>query len=210
MIAVTNTNINDVKVTQAGYGLETIDLGAPGQGTFTTSETSYGGFGGTSGATPHVTGTIALLYSAPCQELADLAISDPQLAAEIVRGIVLNNVDPNESLEGITVTGGRLNVNNSMEDLMDRCGSLLLAIQDNNVNQLVIYPNPAHDFVNIVGAKNQQINKVAIYSISGKLVATVAVLNNQIQVSSLPQGMYIMQIRVGGNNNTYFETLIKE
>lgn len=122
LITVTNMNDDDVKVNSAGYGIETIDLGAFGQGTWTTSFNSYGGFGGTSGATPHVTGTIALLYSAPCSNLSAIAKSDPQYAAELVRDYILDGVDPNPSLDGITVTGGRLNVNNAMLSLMANCG----------------------------------------------------------------------------------------
>nr|MCH9659539.1 S8 family serine peptidase [Bacteroidota bacterium] len=58
LITVTNTDITDNKVLFAGYGAETIDLGAPGAGAHTTAlGNTYGGFGGTSGATPHVTGT---------------------------------------------------------------------------------------------------------------------------------------------------------
>ena len=122
MIAVTNMNWNDIKVQGAGYGLETIDLGAFGANTWTTSVSSYGSFGGTSGATPHVTGTIALMYSAPCPLLSGLAKSDPEAAAALVREYILDTVDPNESLEGITTTGGRLNVANAMNELMANCG----------------------------------------------------------------------------------------
>jgi len=122
MIAVTNMNSSDVKVGQAGYGLETIDLGAFGADTWTTSLNSYSGFGGTSGATPHVTGTIALMYSAPCPSLISLAKSDPEAAAAQVRDYIFQGVDPNASLDGITVTGGRLNINNAMMNLMENCG----------------------------------------------------------------------------------------
>ena len=209
MIAVTNTNINDVKVTQAGYGLETIDLGAPGAGTFTTGQNGYGPFGGTSGATPHVTGTIALLYSAPCQELADLAMSDPETAAQIVRDLILDNVDPNESLDGITVTGGRLNINNSMVALMNDCESLL-AIKENLNNTFTIYPNPAKDIVTIKAIQNQQIAAVTIYNIVGQKITSLDVIENTVDVASLPQGMYIMQLQFEGDDTIYSETLIKE
>lgn len=123
MIAVTNCNNTDNKVTNAGYGAETIDLGAHGAGAFTTSVNGYGGFGGTSGATPHVTGAIALLYSAPCPSFIALAKADPEAAALLARQYILDGVDPNESLEGITTTGGRLNLKNSLDLLMADCAT---------------------------------------------------------------------------------------
>ena len=123
MISVTNMNRNDNKVTGAGYGLETIDLGAFGEDTWTTAlGGGYAGFGGTSGATPHVAGTIGLMYSAPCSNIATLALSDPGAAALAVRSYLLGGVDPNASLEGITVTGGRLNVRNALDLLLEDCG----------------------------------------------------------------------------------------
>ncbi|NRA52321.1 MAG: S8 family serine peptidase, partial [Phaeodactylibacter sp.] len=123
MISVTNLNCTGNKVTGAGFGLETIDLGAPGQGTWTAAEgNTYGGFGGTSGATPHVAGGIALLYSAPCAQLTQLSLDDPEAAARLVRQAILDGVKPNPSLEGITVTGGTLNLFNSLQSLLQNCG----------------------------------------------------------------------------------------
>jgi serine protease len=121
LMAVTNLNHNDTKITQAGYGLTHIDLGAFGEATYTTTNGGYAGFGGTSGATPHVTGSIALLYSAPCPSFAILAKSNPAAAAALARDYIYNTVDANASLNGITVTGGRLNVYQAMKRLMDSC-----------------------------------------------------------------------------------------
>ena len=122
MISVTNMDRTDNKLGPAGFGLETIDLGAPGEDAFTTAaNNSYNGFGGTSGATPHVTGTVALLYSAPCPNLSAIAKVDPAAAALMVKDYILQGVDPNASLAGITVTGGRLNLFNSLEVLEDNC-----------------------------------------------------------------------------------------
>lgn len=123
LISVTNMNHNDQKVTGAGYGAETIDLGAFGQDTWTVSSGGgFGGFGGTSGATPHVAGAIALLYSGPCPNFVSLAKADPAAAALLAKQYVLEGVDPNASLDGITTTGGRLNIFNSMQMLLDDCG----------------------------------------------------------------------------------------
>lgn len=122
LIGVTNMDHNDQKVDFAGYGPTHVDLGAFGDGTWTaTSGNGYAGFGGTSGATPHVAGTIGLLYSAPCSDFIALAKSDPGAAALKVKQYILDGVDANKSLDSITVTGGRLNVNNSILLLLEEC-----------------------------------------------------------------------------------------
>jgi len=126
LVAVTNINDNDEKVDEAGFGVEHIDIGAFGEGTWTTAiGSTYDGFGGTSGATPHVAGAIALLYSAPCNAFVDLSKSDPAFAALKVKEYILSGGDSNASLEGITKTGNRLNLNNSLNLLIDNCSTCL-------------------------------------------------------------------------------------
>ena len=115
LVSVTNMNRSDQKVTSAGYGLISIDLGAPGEGTYTVAKPNiYGGFGGTSGATPHVAGTIALLYSAPCPLLAFRAKTDPAGTALLMKDFLLRGVDTLPGLQNITLSGGRLNAHKSM------------------------------------------------------------------------------------------------
>jgi len=212
LISVTNTNINDVKVTQAGFGLETIDLGAPGEGAFTTSfNNGYGGFGGTSGATPHVTGTIALLFSAPCQELADLTATDPARAARIVRDLILNNVDPNTSLNGITSTGGRLNVNNAVQALMTNCDQLLsVADFSEEINKVNLFPNPTNGIVTISNSINAPIESIDIYSLDGRQVKTIHTFKTpSVNISDMSEGVYIFRITFKGSNTTHNRIVIK-
>jgi subtilisin family serine protease len=119
LITVTNMEQSGNKVGQAGYGATTIDLGAYGEGTYTLDvNNSYSGFGGTSGATPHVTGTIGLLYSAPCPRLALLARTQPAQTALLLKQIILNSTVSNSSVQGITVSGGVLNMKNALDSVM--------------------------------------------------------------------------------------------
>lgn len=122
LISVTNVGRNDVKVTSAGYGLTTIDLGAFGQDTWTLTQNAYGAFGGTSGATPHVAGTAALMYSVPCPEFIQFAKANPGAASLQIKDWILQSGDGNASLAGITVTGKRLNTFNAVSEVLNNCG----------------------------------------------------------------------------------------
>lgn len=122
MISVTATNSSDVR-TFSGYGQTTIDVGAPGGGVVTLANTNATTTtSGTSFASPLTAGVIALLYAVPCQSLADLALSDPQAAADLVRTALLDGVDPVPNLTTETVTGGRINAYNSVLLIQSGCG----------------------------------------------------------------------------------------
>ena len=116
MIAVTNTTHSDSKNNGAAFGQINIDLGAPGTGILSTLPfNSYGSLTGTSMATPTVAGAIALMYSAARAEIIQAYHDEPAEIALQFREFLLNGVDPIPALAGITATGGRLNVNNSLQ-----------------------------------------------------------------------------------------------
>ena len=121
LISVTNLNKSDIKVSNAGYGRKTIDLGSYGLQAYTVTRTAYGGFGGTSGATPHVTGVIGLLYSTSCTVFQQIVKTNPGAAALIAKDMILHGTSSILALEGITTTGGKLNAHKSTANLIKLC-----------------------------------------------------------------------------------------
>lgn len=100
VISVTAIDSTGNKASWANYGATTVDLGAPGVSINSTLPTSsYGAYSGTSMATPHVTGAIALYAS-----------THPNATAAEIKAALLGATTPTSSMANRTVTGGRLDL----------------------------------------------------------------------------------------------------
>lgn len=113
VISVAATDSRDNLASFSNYGSVTVDLAAPGVGILSTiTGNRYGSFSGTSMATPHVAGVVALAYSfAPTATMAQ------------VKDAILQGVDSVSSLQGDVATAGRLNAHNTLTILGDSAGT---------------------------------------------------------------------------------------
>lgn len=119
LVSVTNTTNTDAKNNSCGYGLTTIDLGSPGTNVYNTvTNSGYQNLTGTSMATPHVAGAIGLMYAAACDNLISESKNNPAVIAAQMKMYLLNGTDPVASMNGITVTGGRLNVFKALQNVL--------------------------------------------------------------------------------------------
>ncbi|HEX3149423.1 MAG TPA: S8 family serine peptidase [Gemmataceae bacterium] len=104
IVSVASLTRTDTLSSFSNYGALTADLGAPGSSIYSTYSLNLGSYAtlsGTSMATPHVSGALALLKAAhPDWTVAQL--KDQLLATTV----------PIPALAGITVSGGRLNLAN--------------------------------------------------------------------------------------------------
>jgi uncharacterized delta-60 repeat protein len=70
--------------------------------------------------------------------------------------------------------------------------SLPLATRAKAESKLLVYPNPAQDILNI--QTTEVIKDVQVYDVLGRVQKTMAVVNNQITVSGLQAGMYLLRV----------------
>lgn len=205
-IGVTSTNRNDEKSEDGGFGTESIDIGAPGDEIRATSGNEYCNCSGTSFAAPHVAGTIGLLYSIPCKQLADDAINNASGTARFLKDIILAGTDPLASLQSRTVSGGRLNVLKALNNLQTYCGNN----EGTQLSITEIAPIPADNEITIkYETPDFEAYQLYITNAIGQLMYEETISpprfttpTKTLNITNLSTGVYFLSIQRGGRKVT--------
>lgn len=185
LIGVTNTTSADVKNGSAGYGINNIDIGAPGTSIYSTvSNNGYGNKTGTSMATPQVTGTIALMYAAMPEEMMVACKNNPAEFCLSVRQSLLDGADHLASLEGLVADSRRLNAYGAIEALGRT--SFVRIVEDKEVS-FKLYPNPSCGSITVEGQ-----GQLIITNALGQILLTREI-DGQTTIE-IPQGLYFAKL----------------
>ena len=107
----------------SNYGRSTVDVGAPGVDIYSctaSSDSSYAGYSGTSMATPHVAGVLALLRA-----------HDGTMSASELKAKILNTSLLLDDLRDRTVSGGLAHAGNALDGSDDGELELTLTVSEN-------------------------------------------------------------------------------
>lgn len=94
----------------------------------------------------------------------------------------------------------------SAYDLTVTCSPTTHISNNTHDGSISIYPNPAHDKIQVIGAKTNDI--IRIFNLQGKMTSTNRLTHGFVDVSELPQGMYLLIIQ--GEIANYQATFVKE
>ncbi|MEM9836530.1 MAG: S8/S53 family peptidase [Bacteroidota bacterium] len=200
LLGVANSGPEDRLWESSAYGRVSVDLAAPGEGTYTTgSFNGYSNFASTSAAAPYVTGAIALLYSQDCDRLLTLAQSDPKAAARLVRRTILQSVTTSDAYFNLLATEGQLNVWSAWQKLRRDC----TPVDGNGIQITNVYPNPTSGTIRFEFSDiSLGPYTIDIYTIRGQLVSTIHLpvgsafpISNTLELGELKAGTYLLDLR---------------
>ncbi|WP_310554961.1 T9SS type A sorting domain-containing protein [Flavobacterium sp.] len=103
--------------------------------------------------------------------------------------------------------GNGTNMNTNMPNGIV-CPTTLSTNDEMRINTTVsIYPNPTTDLLNIQTPVNSIVSKIKIIDVLGKIVLEINEVSNSINVQSLTNGIYIIQVTI--DNRSYQQKFIK-
>lgn len=197
-----------------GTGMTLTPSGTPGAVTYYVTETLIGGStcDGTASMITITVNALPMLTFAPTStacvyNAAFTLAATPAGGTFSGTGVSGSDFDPATAGVGVhTITYDYTDANTCSASItaditVDACAS----IDENNVNNVAIYPNPATDVITLTFEADQAL--VTIYSVQGQIMNVNTIHSSEmINVSNLEAGTYI--VKVVANNKTYTQRVI--
>ncbi|MBB5040468.1 Ig-like domain-containing protein [Prosthecobacter dejongeii] len=183
VIAVASTTASDIYSSFSNFGLTTVDVAAPGSSIYSTVPgPSFATLSGTSMATPHVSGALALAKSIA-----------PMVSAAELKNKLLHTVDTVPALAGRTVSGGRLNAQKLVNSFAGPYPLLTVtAVREVGSGNGDGIPNPGESFViefSVINRGTQPAtNVVTMVTSSAGAASRVNIPQNLKEVGTLQPG----------------------
>lgn len=185
-----------------GYSPISVDLSAPGSNVFSTNNYIKSniltnnlyrdGFSGSSFSAPMVTAAIGVIHSYACEKLLDSIRINPAKANLLIRRMILEGVDAVPALLGKSVTGGRLNIAQSLKVLDEYCRGELSISKVQTQAQVEIYPNPGNGDIQI--DSKEEIVEIKVFDSQGRLVQS-NFKGDVLQLEGAESGVYFVHIQ---------------
>ncbi len=191
ILSINHTDSTDTFV-PGGFSTKYIAFSAPGANIITTSvNNTFDIQGGNSLAAPLAVGSAALLYAVRGNNgsVCTIAKTNPSKIALQIRDALITGLDKIPNLAGKSRTGGRLNLYNSVQQILTDVEQVSL------VENMLVYPNPAADNFTLVFPSAAVTEfKLFMYDAAGRIVKSQNLraegLPLNISVENLPTGFY--------------------
>ena len=183
VIGVGATDQNDQKASFSNFG-NTVDVMAPGVGIYSTlpeANNTYGNLSGTSMATPMVAGLAGLVLS------QSPGLNPTQVKQRIQQGC--DDISAQNPGFSGQIGSGRINAFKTLGNV---------SIGDVEASGLSIYPNPATDVVYFSKTENDEVSRITISDLSGRVIVSTG-WTETLDVSKLTSGVYSVAIDVNSS-----------
>ena len=143
------------------------------------------------------------------------SLYDPYYSSPVIDNIIISNelfdkYVANSAVREVSATQKISNYFNTTTDHTPVSVTLRFYVSTGISNafadaNITLFPNPAHDFISF--KSDVAIQQVTIFNIAGAQMLSVENTSDRIDISQLPQGIYVVQLKT--ENGTYQKKLVK-